>query len=402
MEIISDLKRIYHLFRAATAVIWFRYPARNLKVIGVTGTDGKTTTSTLIYYLLHKMGKKVALISTVAAFIGDREIDTGFHVTTPDSWMLQRLLRKIAKEKYQYVILEATSHGLDQYRLFGTNVSIGVLTNITHEHLDYHKTYENYVKTKAKLFSNGTAILNEDDNSFMHIKKYIPANVKIVTYNYHSIDKDVMNSIKGRFSEIYNQYNAIAAITVINELGIVEIKSLKKYILSFPGVPGRMQEVKNRRGFRTIVDFAHTPNALKNVLETLKGQKLSNKSKLIVIFGCASQRDTSKRPLMGKISRDLAEISIFTAEDPRFEDVNEIIDEIELGAKKSEYKSHSYFKIPDREMAIDYAINKIARKSDIVIICGKGHEKSMNYKGKEIPWSDIDVVQKLLKVDNHE
>ena len=327
--------------------------------------------------------------------MGTKEIDTGFHVTNPDPWLLQRFLRSVVNKNYKYVVLEVTSHGLHQYRTLGTNIKIAVLTNVTHEHLDYHKTYENYLNTKAKIFRGAKlAVINRSDQSYRFIRKFIDEGTETVAYNLEATPPKVKLAIRGRFPETYNQLNATAAYIAARGFGVkdgIVINSIK----SFPGVPGRMEEVKNSRGFRIIIDFAHTPNALKSVLTEL--QKLLKKgNKLISVFGCASERDELKRPVMGEISTKLADISIFTAEDPRFESIEKIISDIKIGVKKN-IKPNKFYEIPDRAEAIDFAINKVAKKGDIVVICGKGHEKSMNYNGIEYPWSDHKAVEFALE-----
>ncbi|MBU0572151.1 UDP-N-acetylmuramoyl-L-alanyl-D-glutamate--2,6-diaminopimelate ligase [Patescibacteria group bacterium] len=388
---IPFIKNKLHFLKAVLAIIYFRYPARKLKVIGVTGTDGKTTTSTLIYYLLLAAKKKVALVSTVAAYVGEKEIDTGLHVTTPDSWHLQKLIKKIADEGYKYLVLEATSHGLDQHRLLGTNVFIAVLTNITHEHLDYHKTYAKYLNTKAKMFRNvDVAILNKSDSSYIHIKKILNSGTKVVSYSEKTLKKDLGKAIRNKFAENYNRLNATASILAAKELNI-DNERIIKGIKDFSGIPGRMEEIKNKKGIKIYIDFAHTPNALENVLETLNRKK--GNSKLIVVFGCAGERDIEKRYLMGKIAARLADISIITAEDPRNENINDIIEQIINGTDDiSKQKRSKIIKEPERGKAILLSIEKTARRGDTVVICGKGHEKSMAYNGKEYPWSDREAV----------
>jgi len=389
----QNVKNYYHFLVALFSVAYFRCPAKKLKVIGVTGTDGKTTTSTLIYEFLRTAGKNVALISTISAYIGSERIDTGFHVTAPDPWPLQRLLRKVVSDGFEYVVLEATSHGLDQHRLLGANFQVAVLTNITREHLDYHKTYENYVLAKSKIFRGvKTAIINKSDKSYKLVKSKIPKTVEVIEYDIDSVGGRVKKAIFNKFPETYNRLNASAAYFATSIFGIDDsdvIMALKK----FNGVEGGMEEVKNNRGFRTIVDFAHTPNALESVLSALRKQK-TKEQQLIAVFGCASERDEGKRPLMGEISTRLADITVFTAEDPRREDPQNIIDDIISGIKKSTAK---YYSKPDRADAIDFAINNLAKKGDIVVICGKGHEQSMNIGGIELPWDDRVEVKKALQ-----
>jgi UDP-N-acetylmuramoyl-L-alanyl-D-glutamate--2,6-diaminopimelate ligase len=391
----QDLKNIYHFFVALFSVIYFGYPARKLKVIGVTGTDGKTTTCTMIYEILKKSGYKAALVSTVSAYIGAEKIDTGFHVTAPDPYMLQRLLKRIADKGINYVVLEATSHGLDQYRLFGTNIQVAVLTNITHEHLDYHKTYENYVYAKSKLFKGvKLAIINRSDKSYESINKLIAKNIKTVAYDLESVPVLVRTTIESKFPEKYNRQNALAAYFASKYFNVNDEIAIKAF-REFQGVEGRMEEIENNRGFRTIVDFAHTPNALENVLSALKIQ-VKKGGKLISVFGCASERDNEKRPMMGKISAKLADISVFTSEDPRREDPQKIIDQIISGAKQNK-RPNKFYSEPDRNKAIYLAINKLAKKGDIVVMCGKGHEKSMNIGGTEYAWDDKKAIENALK-----
>jgi UDP-N-acetylmuramoyl-L-alanyl-D-glutamate--2,6-diaminopimelate ligase len=389
---------LYHFPQAFLASLIYQYPTKKLKVIGVTGTDGKTTTAALIHHLLLKAGKKTALISTVSAKIGSKEIPTGFHVTSPHPGKLQRLLREIADKDYEYVVLEATSHGLDQHRLYGVNFLVGVVTNVTHEHLDYHRTFENYLKAKAKLFQRvKMAVLNQDDDSFAYLKSVVPSGAKVITYGIKS--KADFTPKTFRFKTLlvgeYNQHNCLAAVAVVSSLGISDDR-IRKAIASFKGLEGRMEEINEGQDFEVFIDFAHTPNALKNVLKTLSGLK-PPASNLIVVFGSAGERDKEKRPKMGEISAQLAEMAVLTAEDPRTEDVNQIINQIAKGCQKAGgVEGKTFFRVPDRAKAIELALKK-AKKDDIVIICGKGHEKSMCFGRTEHPWSDQKAVRKVLK-----
>jgi len=400
---IRKLKNFGHLCLAILANIYWRFPSQKLTVIGVTGTDGKTTTVHLTHHILKTAGKKVDLISTVSA--------PGLHTTTPNPWILQKLLFQMVKRGVKYVVLEATSHGLDQHRLWGNKFAVGVVTNVTHEHLDYHKTYENYLAAKAKLFRGvRTAVLNRDDKSFEKLKAKSQKS-KVVTYGIKN--KADFTPKKFPFKTLlpgeYNQYNCLAAIAAASALGISSEK-IRKAVASFKGVIGRMEEINEGQDFKVIVDFAHTPNALENVLKTL--QKLKAKSqRLIAVFGCAGLRDIAKRPMMGEVAARLADIAVLTAEDPRTEDVNEIINQIVQGCLKggakekdwsnwtnwSNLKEKIFLRISDRRQAIRFAIQKLAKKDDIVVICGKGHERSMCYGKTEYPWSDQEEARKALK-----
>jgi UDP-N-acetylmuramoyl-L-alanyl-D-glutamate--2,6-diaminopimelate ligase len=404
----------FHLPLAMAAIVFYGYPARNLIVIGVTGTDGKTTTATLIWEILRQAGKKVALITTVGAKIGEQEIDTGFHVTTPESWQLQKLIRKIVNRRFEYLVLETTSNGLAQFRLLGCNFYIGVVTNITDDHLDYHGTWENYALAKAVLLKNAKiAVLDRDDKkSYEFLKKILPKE-KIITYGLNKSQVTLkVFPFKTHLIGEYNQLNCLAAIAVTKALGIKK-KDILKGIFRFKGVIGRM-EVMLDYPFKVVVDFAHTPNALEQVLKTLK-RSLPKNGRLIAVFGCAGDRDKQRRR-MGEISAKLADITIITAEDPRLEGVESISNDISTWAKKggayqidegkifkiSHPAKHYFICLPDREEAIKFAIQKLARKSDIIGIFGKGHEKSMCFGVREYPWSDQEVVKKYLKGGKYE
>lgn len=333
-------------------------PAYRLSVVGVTGTDGKTTTCHLIYEILKTAGFKVALISTVAAYIGEEEVDTGFHVTTPDARLLQPLLKKIADMGYSHVVLEVTSHGLDQNRLAGVRFDVGIITNITHEHLDYHQTFEKYKQTKMKLLRMARRPI----------------------YRYTKYKSQIANP---RLAGEYNRYNIGAARAVAKLLGVE--KHVPLVVRSFSGVPGRMEEVALGQKFRAVVDFAHTPNALENVLKTLRKQM--KMGRLILVFGCAGLRDHSKRPMMGKIATKLADVVIVTAEDPRTETLESIYRDIAaVGSIRED----------DRQKAIELAVS-LAQPGDTVVVTGKGHEKSMCFGKSEYRWSDREALMTAIK-----
>lgn len=387
------LKNSWHLFNAVAALIYYRFPSQSLVVIGVTGTDGKTTTATMIYHFLNQAGYKVALISTVAAYIGSEEIDTGFHVTSPSPWSLQKLLRKIVDQQVTYVVLEATSHGLDQHRLLGIGPDIAVMTNITHEHLDYHGSFSAYVAAKAKLFARAkTVVLNKLDPQHKPLKQKAKQSTTTYLYQLSELDKRVQTQIKTKFEQEYNQANATAALTVGQHLGISEDKLISA-IESFPGVPGRMEYINNKHQIEAVVDFAHTPNALKEAIIALKSK---HKGKIIAVYGSAGLRDRKKRALMGKIGSELADEVVLTAEDPRTESVWTIIDQMMSQVKQNYGHMH---KIPDRQEAINFAVS-LAKPGDVVACFGKGHEKSMCYGTTEYPWSDAKALKQALSSRN--
>lgn len=404
-ELLYHLKRPFHfiktgLLKALPAQLKYHFPARRLKIIAITGTDGKTTSSTLLYQVLKQAGKKVALLSTVAAYIGDEEIDTGFHVTTPEPRALQEFFRKMVDQGYEYLVLEATSHGIYQYRLWGIEPLLAGLTNITREHLDYHLNYELYLQAKAELLGKAKiAVINADDEqSFSKVKKELKnKHTKVLTYSLgDTLPKVVQQAINKRFSQVFNQLNSRLVYTLAKQLEVSD-EDIAQGIKVFKGIPGRMETVGEEKGIKVIVDFAHTPNGLYQALTTLRQELNTSKSKgrLIAVFGCAGARDIGKRPLMGKIGAEVADFAIFTGEDPRNEDVWSIIHQMKSNLENDQDKVLS---IANRRDAIFYAITKIAKKGDLIGLFGKGHEKSMCYGTIEYPWSDISVASEALAV----
>ena len=401
---------LYHLPKAFLAARIYGNPGADLELIGVTGTDGKTTTSTMIYHIFKTAGKKVALISTVDAKVGRKNIKTGFHVTSPNPFALQALLRRMRSQKIRYVVLEVTSHGLDQFRIYPLKPQIAVLTNITHEHLDYHHTFESYRDAKLKLFKHAHhAVINKDLPIFNDINALLPK-VMFSTYSLHADSQMKPDSIDYQADKTifklgnmtytlpmtgeYNLANALAAISTALLAGIAP-SDIKRALSSFRGVRGRLEEIPNQRGIHAYVDFAHTPNALKEVLTNLASHKQPS-SKLIVVFGAASERDVSKRPIMGFEAARLADKIVLTAEDPRFEDPNSISQQILSGIPTKKRKDVTLE--PDRAKAIDYAVNVLAKPGDWVVTCGKGHEESMNLDGfTETPWSEHKALLSALE-----
>jgi len=444
------LRNFYHLLIAIGANLYYRNPSRKLFVIGVTGTDGKTTTVNLIYHLLKTAGKKVSLISTVKAIIGEEEYHLGFHVTTPDPREIQKFISLAALAGSEYLILETTSHALDQFRVWGVNFRMGVLTNITSEHLDYHKNYENYLQSKAKLFKKtALAILNADDPSFAKLKSEVKG--RVLSYGIKK-SADVMaihirhEALETRFDVTFSQAEVLAAnqwgqedlkygnefelgdekyleypirSNLLGEFNINNIlaaiacvlklnlspQEIMEGIQSFMPPQGRMERVETGRDFEVMIDFAHTPGAFEKVLPFVKS---ITRGRLVHVFGAAGLRDFAKRPKMGAISAQYADLIVLTAEDPRTEDVNQIMSEIASGAKKDQFKEVSVaafeksekgqlFLIPDRQDAIEFAVRKLAQRDDLIFISGKGHETSMCLGHQEFPWSERKAVVEALK-----
>ncbi|MBI4037624.1 UDP-N-acetylmuramoyl-L-alanyl-D-glutamate--2,6-diaminopimelate ligase [Candidatus Curtissbacteria bacterium] len=391
----QKIKNYYHLTKSCLASIYYGFPSQKLDVIGITGTDGKTTTASMLYKILKDNRAQVSIITSVNAQIGTQTFETGFHVTTPSPWQVQRFLRKAVNSRSKYFILETTSHRLDQNIVANIDFAVGIITNITHEHLDYHKSWHNYAGAKAKLFKKSkVSVLNKDDSSFEVLKKV--SKDKIVTYSLKgSADVTQVNyKLKLKVPGEFNMYNALAASAAAQSLGIGK-RQIIKSLNSFVGVKGRMEEVSAGQNFRAIVDFAHTPNGLKQALSALKNGK--GNGHLIAVFGSAGLRDRAKRMQMGEIAASIADISVLTAEDPRTEKVSKIIAEIAQGFKKlGKIENKDYFIVEDRGEAINYAV-KLAKKGDTVACFGKSHEKSMAYGKKEYPWDEFEAVKKSLK-----
>lgn len=402
-NILYHLKRPFHFVKTGllgglVAEVQNGFPAQKLHIIAVTGTDGKTTTSTMLYHILKKAGKKVALLSTVAAYIGEEEIDTGFHVTSPDPKSLHRFLKRLVDDDYEYVVLEVTSHGIYQYRIWGIIPLIAGITNVANEHLDYHVTYQQYLEAKAELLTTASfSVINDDDQSASQLKKILrAAQTPFSTYSREdAISPTTKKAITNRFPEAYNQSNARLALAISQKLQIPE-KTFREAIATFPGIPGRM-EVVQTKPFKVVVDFAHTPQGLSAALTALRSQlkKQSKKGKLIAVFGAAGLRDRAKRPVMGRIGVELADFVVLTAEDPRTENVWSIIRQMKEQLTTGHDKIAS---IADRGEALRFALQKLAQPGDMVGIFGKGHEKSMCFGTTEHPWDDRQAARELLGI----
>lgn len=361
-----------------------------MRIIGITGTNGKTTTSEMTYQLLNHLGRKTGIISTVSAKFPGKEFDTGYHVTTPDVLQLHRIMSEMYKNNCEFIIVEVTSHGIDQKRTWGLEFELCAITNVTPEHLDYHKTFENYLKTKAKIFRQSQkAVLNKWDPSLSSLLKEIPPDKEYLIADCEKLH--FPENFKRVFPGGYNMENGSMAYTIANELlGVVDIKALGDLV----GVEGRMEDIPNDRGFRIVIDFAHDDTSLEKVLKEVKRLTRNN---LLLVFGCAGLRDSLKRPKMGKVSAKYANKVVITAEDPRTEDLKIINREIEAGIEETGAKiNKDYYLIEDRQEAIDFAINKLAKEGDVVLITGKGHERSMAIGTTEYTWSDRAAVIKAL------
>jgi UDP-N-acetylmuramoyl-L-alanyl-D-glutamate--2,6-diaminopimelate ligase len=408
---VEDSRRALGLLAAA----WNGFPSRRMILIGVTGTDGKTTTVNLIFHILRQTGFRAGMIGTTGAVFGGRELDTGFHVTTPDAPALQEHLAQMAAGGITHCVIEVTSHGLAQRRVAGCEFDLAVLTNITHEHLDYHGTFEEYRSVKAGLFAmleqktaklgNPTpcAVLNADDPSCEYLRGVTKA--RVVTYGVranadftaaeiHPTATGLRLTVRAGGTESavtspllgeYNAANILAALAVcVQGLGI-DARVAAQCVATVPGVPGRMERIDLGQEFLAIVDFAHTPNALGNALRTARALA---RGRVIAVFGSAGLRDRKKRRQMAAEGIELADLVVLTAEDPRTESPDDILAEMAEGARAGGgVEGKTFFRIPDRGEAVRFAVDS-ARPGDLVIACGKGHEQSMCFGEVEYPWDD--------------
>jgi UDP-N-acetylmuramoyl-L-alanyl-D-glutamate--2,6-diaminopimelate ligase len=399
---------------ADLAATFYGQPARRLKLAAVTGTNGKTTTTFLIKHICEKAGLRCGLIGTVRYEIGERVLPAAR--TTPESLDLQELLAQMANASCRAAAMEVSSHALAQERIRGLEWDVAVFTNLTQDHLDYHGTMENYFESKAKLFTQlaqqqkkrePVAVVNMDDRYGEQLLDKIDKKISVITFgmgvradfrasNYRmefggtSYQLDARGKsylvrvpLIGRF----NVANSMAALAAANALGL----NLREAVLSLgksPQVPGRLEMVPAKRQFQVFVDYAHTPDALVNVLKTLRELE---PGRLITVFGCGGDRDRQKRPLMGRIADQNADYSIITSDNPRKEDPNAIISEIEKG-----FGSDRYEKVAERAEAIARAI-ALAQPRDIILIAGKGHETYQEFADHTVPFDDIQVARRAIE-----
>jgi len=454
----QPIKNIYHLFQAVLANFIYGFPGRNIKVIGVTGTNGKTTTVQMITKILEEAGRKVAMASTINFKIGEKEWVNKSKFTTLSSFQIQKFILDAVKSGCKYLVLETSSHSLDQYRVWGIKFDTAVITNVTREHLDYHETMEEYRAAKLKLFRKAkTAVVNLDmerpeeyldckaenifgysleiSNSKLQIpNKYQIQNYKFQTAIAENIEEGInytkyqiqntkyLLNLPGRF----NVENALAAACVGISEGI-NLETIAKALEKIKGIPGRMEYVPNGKGMNIIIDYAVTPDSLEklyslvtNIKKNLPLEKgevrrtegfeeidkffksspnpsfsKGGESKIIAVFGACGERDHGKRPMMGEIVSRYADYIILTNEDPYGENPVQIINEIESGIRNKE-SGKGFWKIMDRREAIKKAL-QIAKPGDYIIVTGKGAEETMAIGNKRIPWNDKKVILEVLQ-----
>jgi len=405
-----------HLGEAVLMNVRYGFPGKKLRIIGVTGTNGKTTTSFLIHRLLHESGIKAGLLTTVANGIGDNITPQTEHITTAQAGVLQRKLREYAQAGLEWVVVETSSHSLAQYRVWGVPYEIAVMTNITHEHLDYHGTFENYVEAKRRLFKIANkhglrfGVVNKQDPSADKFVKTVAnsttygigtgelsaTNVKLAagystyTATIDGDSYDIRVNIPGEF----NVSNSLAAIAVGRKLGLSKAE-IEKGIAALKGVAGRMNVIDEGQKFQVIVDFASTPDAFERFFESVRPL---TKGKLIAVFGSAGRRDEAKRAVQGRIAGQNADIVIVTEEDDRDVDGHKIMEEIAVGARSAGKKDDKdLFKILNREEAIGFAMTQATSKDDVVVLLGKGHELTIERADGVYPWNEADVARAALQ-----
>lgn len=404
---------------AAVAAEFFDHPSNELKVAGITGTDGKTSTSMLAEAMLQRHGYRTGLIGTVSIKIGDEVVDHETRQTTPESLDIQRLLRQMVDAGVDWVILEATSHGLALHRLDHIEFDVAAVTNITREHLDFHGSVEAYWLAKAALFdrvtrSGGAAIVNLDDPGSMSVLGHC-SGLATTTYSVtdpragvyaermeldrfgfrgaFTVSGDSCN-VRSPLLGGFNVANSLCATGIALAAG-VGLATVAETLANPPVISGRMASVDEGQSFSVVVDYAHTPASLEKVLTLLRS--LNSNGRLIVVSGSAGERDREKRPIQGAVCARLADISIFTNEDPRFEDARSIVDQIGDGAiAEGGIEGETVFRIVDRAEAIAFAVS-LARDEDTILLAGKGHERSIIIGSEKMPWNEAEVARAAIR-----
>lgn len=416
-ELFPKIEPYGHLAEAVLFNTKTGFPAKGMKVIGVTGTNGKTSTSFMIHRMMHEAGYKVGLMTTVAYGIGADIRPQVHHMTNVPLPELMQRLKWMKREGVEWLVLETTSQALAQNRVWGVPYSVAVFTNLTHEHLDFHKTFENYRAAKVKLFQMAaqnkkglqTGVLNIEDPSAKYFEEAVPY---AITYGVgegalHAEDvrstpsgSDFVAKYKHKSLNIhtnlpgsFNVSNALAAVGVGLAIGMTD-EEIERGIAALEGVEGRMTRITEGQDFDVIVDFAHTPDSFEKLFKDLRPVV---KGKLIVMFGSAGRRDEAKRAVQGRLAGEYADEVIITEEDDRDIDGIEIMNEIATGAEEAgKIRDRDLFLVHDRTEAIQVAINR-ARKGDTVLLLGKGHEKTIERANGENPWDEIGTAHKALK-----
>lgn len=410
---------------AYLSAAFYGFPSRRMRLIGVTGTNGKTTTTHLIKAVLEQAGHKVGLIGTIRHLIGNEILES--HRTTPESLDLQRLLFQMAERGMEYAIMEVSSHALSLRRVVGTEIDVAVFTNLSQDHLDFHEDMQQYLAAKAELFEmlsaydtkpNKAAVVNADDVHSAQLRRRtrkrfigygidgtetesLHEDVRVQARSVHvrpnGVTYDAVTpagslALRLQLTGRFNVYNSLAALAVGWHEGVA-LPFIRTALENVPGVPGRLERIDSGQDFTVLVDYAHTPDSLRNVLET---SRAFTAGRIIVVFGCGGDRDHDKRPVMGGIAAQLADVVIITADNPRSEDAAVICKDIERGVLAAPGESAPSEIIVERRDAIRHAIG-IARTGDVVLIAGKGHETTQVFHDRTIHFDDREVAARALK-----
>ncbi len=417
-KIIRKLKIIWWWVKSLFAIHYYGNPSKKLKVVGVTGTSGKTTTATLLYRIAIALDYKAGLLGTVENLINGEKIVTNEKgpSTTPDSVTLSKIFNQMVQEGCEYVFMEVSSHALDQNRVAGVNFIGGIFTNLTQDHFDYHKNFENYFAAKKKFFNmlspRAFALTNADSEYGLKMLADIKANQfsygflgdennvhfhgEIKKLDFHGLDLffnkiEVRSKLLGKF----NAYNLLAVWSACSLLGFDMLK-VNKILENITPPSSRFEYFMSPKGVIGVVDYAHKPDALENVISTARGivEEAGKSGRVISVFGCSGDKDPFKRPIMGKIGASLSDFSIFTSDNPRSEDPASILEQMTPNLSSEELKKIKI--IVDRDEAIK-EISKIVKENDIVLLMGKGHETYQDIKGVKYPWSEMDRLKKALQ-----
>lgn len=390
---------------------FYEHPSEKLKLVGVTGTNGKTTVTTLLHQLFKFLGYRVGLISTISNKIHNQEI-VSTH-TTPNPLAINKLMHQMLEAGCEYCFMEVSSHAIHQERIAGLNFNGAVFTNITHDHLDYHKTFDNYIKAKKKFFddlpSSAFALVNADDFHSEVMVQNTKAEIK--TFGLKSMADFRARILENHFgglhlnidgtdliAQLVGAFNAYNLLAVYSVAILLEQNSLEVLtdITKLKSAEGRFNFIKSSQGIVAIVDYAHTPDALKNVIDTINGIRQTGE-KLITVIGCGGDRDKAKRPLMAKIASKLSDKAIFTSDNPRTEDPDEIIQQMQTGVEKDDLRK--VISIIQRREAIKTAFH-LAEPGDVILIAGKGHEKYQEINGVKHPFDDMEEIKNLIQTQS--
>lgn len=416
MNLFRHVEPAGHLAEAMIANIKYGFPSRGMHVIGITGTNGKTTTTFFIEKILHEAGLPVAMLSTVAYGIGDDIHPQIEHITTEQSGILQKRLSDFKKQGVKWLVIETSSHSLAQHRIWGVPYEIAVMTNVTADHLDYHGTFDGYLNAKVRLFKLANkhgkkfGVVNADDPN---AGRFVDSISNSITYGINAGELRAKNvflaadystfqvevgdddyNIHVNIPGVFNVSNALAAIAVGREIGLTK-DQIQQGIAALTDVEGRMTVVDEGQKFNVLVDFASTPDAFEQFFASVRP---TVKGKLIAVFGSAGRRDESKRAVQGEIAGKYSDEVIITEEDDRDVDGNEILNQIAQGVQKSgKILDNNLYKILDRESAIKFALERAKNPDDMVVLLGKGHEKTIERADGVHPWNEIEITRKLLQ-----